>query len=258
LTDLFNDDDTQIPAIAQVDPDKDYLAELVGEGKKFAEVSDLARGKAESDAFIEQLKQENATFRDKLQEATTYESLMNELKSTKTNDNPLDNPNSQNNHSDETDNRESVNVTQDQFDTLLEQKLQERQSQTDRTSNVRKVSDALTTMFGDGAQAALRTIGETNGLSTEQLKELAAQQPQVVLNLAKGQPTPQTPEPSLFSDTTPRPTTGDFRSSTVVGLKNQAYYNKMRERDPKKYFSADTEMEMHREAVKDPDRFFNN
>lgn len=36
------------------------IAELVGEGKKFKTVEDLARGKLEADAFIEQLKEENA------------------------------------------------------------------------------------------------------------------------------------------------------------------------------------------------------
>ena len=36
------------------------LAELVGDGKKFQTVEDLAKGKQESDAFIVKLQDENA------------------------------------------------------------------------------------------------------------------------------------------------------------------------------------------------------
>lgn len=54
-------------------PDNDntasILEELVGPGKKFATVDDLARGKVEADAFIEQLKQEKQGVLEALQEA---------------------------------------------------------------------------------------------------------------------------------------------------------------------------------------------
>lgn len=54
-------------------PDNDntasLLEELVGPGKRFATVDDLARGKVEADAFIEQLKQEKQGVLEALQEA---------------------------------------------------------------------------------------------------------------------------------------------------------------------------------------------
>lgn len=48
--------------------EQSILDELVGEGKKFKTVEDLAKGKLESDAFIEQLEGENKTVREKLAE----------------------------------------------------------------------------------------------------------------------------------------------------------------------------------------------
>ncbi len=46
---LFEEDDS-LPG--QIDPDKDYYTELVGEGRKFKDEKALARSKAEADEFI--------------------------------------------------------------------------------------------------------------------------------------------------------------------------------------------------------------
>lgn len=60
--DIFSTDKTV------VDADKGALEALVGEGKKFKTVEDLAKGKQESDAFVEQLQGENKTIRDRVVE----------------------------------------------------------------------------------------------------------------------------------------------------------------------------------------------
>ena len=54
---------------ATFDSTKDYLKELVGEGKKFKTVEDLAKGKAESDAFISSVTRENKELRDSYKKA---------------------------------------------------------------------------------------------------------------------------------------------------------------------------------------------
>ena len=47
------------------------MQELVGEGKKFATVEELARGKLEADKFIEQLQNENKLTREQMAELET-------------------------------------------------------------------------------------------------------------------------------------------------------------------------------------------
>src|SRR6478752_10635011 len=49
-------DNTNQPDPVQIDPNKNYLEELVGEGRKFKSPEELARGKAESDLYIEHMK----------------------------------------------------------------------------------------------------------------------------------------------------------------------------------------------------------
>lgn len=61
---------------------KSALDALVGEGKKFATVEDLAAGKMEADQFIEQLKNENLTVREqitKLEESKDQTGKIEEL-----------------------------------------------------------------------------------------------------------------------------------------------------------------------------------
>ena len=74
--DIFSTDKTDVSA------DKGALEALVGEGKKFKTVEDLATGKQESDAFVEQLQGENKTMRDRVVElegASNKEATVAEL-----------------------------------------------------------------------------------------------------------------------------------------------------------------------------------
>src|SRR5688500_15910791 len=76
---------------SQFDQDKDYFSELVGEDKKFKTPADLARAKAESDAFIERLKQENSGLRNELKTRTTMEDFMKTIKESRPTEQPVDN-----------------------------------------------------------------------------------------------------------------------------------------------------------------------
>ena len=77
----LNDD--VIGAVTGSSTQADPLAELVGDGKKFATVNDLARGKLEADSFIEKIKAENNELRvllkhteGKISQAATVEDIL--------------------------------------------------------------------------------------------------------------------------------------------------------------------------------------
>jgi hypothetical protein len=91
MTDLFTDDQTTEHSDKNT-PNQgsvagDTLAELVGEGKKFKTVEDLAKSKVQADQFIEQLKTESAEMRRRLTEleasagkSRTIEDVLNAVK----------------------------------------------------------------------------------------------------------------------------------------------------------------------------------
>src|SRR4029450_8159059 len=76
MTDLFSDESD-----INVDPNKNYLEELVGEGKKFKTPEDLARGKAESDSFIERLQKELHGLRNELKSRLQLEEVVDRISS---------------------------------------------------------------------------------------------------------------------------------------------------------------------------------
>ena len=57
-----------------------YLAELVGEGKKFKTVDDLAKGKWNSDSMIETLKAEIATLKAQANSGANVDTLLAEIR----------------------------------------------------------------------------------------------------------------------------------------------------------------------------------
>ena len=83
MSDLF--DPTNAP---QLDETKDYLTELVGDGKKFKDVKDLAKGKAFSDLHIQTLEKTLNQMREELQTRKTAEELINQIALTKPTANP--------------------------------------------------------------------------------------------------------------------------------------------------------------------------
>src|SRR5678815_2601198 len=58
LLDQTNDNQPE-----QIDPNKDYLTELVGEGKKFKSPQELARGKYEADQYVRTLERQKDELR---------------------------------------------------------------------------------------------------------------------------------------------------------------------------------------------------
>ena len=264
--DLFNDNYVPSDKISSIDPDKDYLEALVGEGKKFSSAEDLARGKAESDEFITQLLSEKQEVEDKLRESVTIEMLMEQLKTPTPVSNienaNMDQSNQNTPNLDENNPANSKNdsLTSERITELVEQKLQERTTQSTREANLTKVNNTLRESFGDKASEILRTLSQDNGMSIEALKEMACTSPQVVLNLAQQKvPKEEAPKQAdLFANTSPRSTNVDTRQNNPAsGVKNKAYYQQMRKTDRAKYHSPEIIAEEHRQAIALGDEFYN-
>src|SRR5688572_12541162 len=82
MTDLFSGSNNE-PADSGDDNNQgSILEQLVGEGKKFADAEALAKCKAESDAFIETLKREQAELRRELDTRLSLEDFLDQQKAT--------------------------------------------------------------------------------------------------------------------------------------------------------------------------------
>jgi rRNA maturation endonuclease Nob1 len=224
--------------------DKDYLSELVGEGKKFADAAALAKGKAQSDAFILQLQNEMRELREDLAKRTTVEQFVDQLASrqptstqviqTPAEDDDNDNP-----------------LTEADIRRLAREAYVEDQTRRTQEQNFAKAQALLAAEFGSNYVPVLQARARELGLSEDFLNSVAAQSPEALVKLvSKGE------SQVTNSHAPPRTNLNNQHTREDNVVKNQAYYNKLRQTDPKRYHSYEITVERHRQAQKMGESFF--
>lgn len=253
--DLFQNEDDQNLEPLTVDPDKDYLKELVGPDKKFKSEADLARAKVESDAFISHLTREMKNLREdylKLREEgasrARLDEVLDQIKQLKSASNNQPDDGVVN----EPDIKQSA-FDPEQINTLIATKLREAEEQKLRTSNMKIVQDKLRERFGANYSQALREQTRNLGLDESFVKNLAETSPEALfrtlgLNESKERNNFQAP-----------PHTQKMSSTSPTTRSNQptySYYEEMRMKEPKKYYDHKTQVQMHKDAQRLGEAFF--
>lgn len=236
---LFNTDPNDIA----IDPSKDYLAEFVGEGKKFADNQGLARAKAESDAMIVRQNNELAALRTEVERRAGMADLIKQLEATRTpqpdggNQPPVQAPVNPN-----------TNPTAIDFKAEIQKAFDQRTLEQRENDNLELVAKVLEERLGPGfAQVAAQKAKEI-GVGAKFLNDLAKTQPKAVFKLL------DIPEqaPNVRSSVQP------LRALPVAGeVRNFAFYEKIRLADPRAYNSIKVHNEMLRnlEAL-GPEEFY--
>jgi predicted ATP-dependent endonuclease of OLD family len=235
----------------EIDPEKDYTEELVGEGKKFSDFKGLARSKVEADRHINNLEKELAELREDLSARVQVADLVKELQTlrntqTEGNPDPMSNP-------DNTNSAENDQITSDDIEKLVTSKLTEREAERQRNSNYESVKNTLTQAWGDSVAAKLKQAANDLGMTPAELDEFAKSRPKAFLRAVGADQPKREDSGSLF-------TQGDVSSAKFSGSnssnKNYAYFNKIRKEDPARYHSRAVQAEMHREAARQREKFY--
>lgn len=143
-------------------------AELVGDGKKYQSVEDALKSVPHAQKHIQTLEAELAAAREELTKRKTTEEILDEIKSGVQ---PKDNP-------------QGVELDQDKLLQLVNQTLEFKERQKQAKSNASQVASKFTEKFGNQAEVVYKNIALENGLTEQQLNNLAASSPNVVLKLA--------------------------------------------------------------------------
>lgn len=222
--------DSVFEADDRIDPDKNYLEEYVGEGKKFADAAELARAKAESDAFIERMKRENAELRKEVEIRTGLEDFLNQQKVLRTKDSPTQPDNPPPAQRDEPAQPNPVDV-----ETLVNDVISKRTAAERREQNLRQVVDVLRKNYGNGYSKVMEDKAVELGVGKDWLDNLAKEQPKAFLNLVGVSDSPsRQPNPAPAARANP----GLGKSD----VKNFNYYEAIRKSDPVKYASLQKEI----------------
>lgn len=218
------------------DTNKDYLAELVGDGKKFSSTTDLARGKYEADRFIEMKNKQY----DELH--TEYTKLLNESKTRGTVEDVLSDMerrlSSSNTPAAKQEDRPTLKL--EDVDTLLERKLGEKEIARQQQSNFESVKAKLKESYGDDYAPKVRKRIDELGLTPEQFNQWAREAPTAVVN-ALG-----VPAKPLTSGAPPR-SESNFRPSSEQ-KRSWSYYKELQKSNPKAFYEKATMTQMLADA----------
>lgn len=228
----------------QIDPNKNYLEELVGDGKKFKSPEELAKGKYESDLYVEHLKARLDEMRnDYLRLDTDYKSrakLEELIDQLKTPQQQL--TSNENNHTvNEANTKPAIDYKE--VESLVSSKIMEHESSKREQQNFDLVKSKLKERFGNNYQAVLKEQMDSLGLEENFINDLAKKHPQVLFKtLGLDQPVQR----ESF-DSPPR-STSRF-TPTTPQKRTWSYYQKMRKEDPRLYHDPRTQVQMHKDAT---------
>lgn len=248
---LFENEGSREPI---VDPNKDWLGEYVGEGKKFRDAADLAKGKAHSDAFISRLQQETEGLRKELSTRIKLEEFMDRMNSQNTSGaNQATQTAGQGNQSDGT---ASSATSSTDIEEIIEQRLAAREAENRSRQNLDIAKQRLQEAFGDNYSTELVSRTEALGLSKEFVANLAKTQPKALFALLglDGQQQSKGND-GLFNAPRGSVNTSGLGQGTS-SEKNWAYYEKIRKQNPATYWSTTVQNEIHKQAGKLGERFY--
>lgn len=223
--------------------DVNYLEELVGEGKKFGTIEDLAKGKFHADTMIETLKAEINTLKTSSANGTNIDTLLEEIRKInagKTGDNngqPI---------GDAQVNPPPQNIEEIVLSTLTKTE-QARKAQENEQKSVAKMQE----VWGKDASKELSRVASTLGLTKEKLLETAQQSPEAFFTL-----TGLNSNRSPASGTTV-PTSSVRFESNGTGKRDAKYYRELKKTNPTAYKDSKTQVQMHRDALQLGEEFFN-
>jgi hypothetical protein len=233
-----------------IDDNIDYYESLVGENKKFKDAKDLAKGKYIADNYIQTLEsQMDQIRRDYLKEKeqntarAKLEELLDRLEKKQTaipTEQPI------------VPEQKPPSIKKEDIESLVDTRIQERETTRKQTENYNFVKQKLTEKYGANYGAQLASQMAELDITEDYLNQTARNNPKVLLKMLgiddvspNRDPFRQTPKSSI--------NTTNFKPN--VEVRNWDYYQKMKETNPKKYYSPQTNVEMHRDMLALGDAF---
>jgi hypothetical protein len=224
-----------------IDESKNYLEELVGEGKKFKSPEDLAKGKAYSDAHIallekrfDELRADYLKQREELTAGAKLQELLDKLETTQASRIETHEPN---------DNaKPELDLTQ--VESLVSSKIQQHEQTRREEENSIKVMAKLKERLGNNYKDILKSQSDALGLSEEDVNLMAKKNPNLffkTFDLDK----------VTTSDGFQAPPRSDKKSEFApkVGEKRTwSYYLKLKEKDPRAWLDTKIAIQMEKDA----------
>jgi hypothetical protein len=205
------------------------LTALVGETQKYKTPEELAKGYANAEEFINTLKSENAALRTQVQQAKSFDDVLAKL--TERPSIPEDNQVEQ--------------VSAESIAQIVQQQITGMEAAKSREANLLKADKAMKEKFGEKAGEVFAQVAATPELK-EVYTKLAAVDPDKFVALFAA---PTTTQGSSMDVSTVN-TAGAFQASPRVEEWSKAWVTKVRQDNPKKYWSNEFQAQLAQNATK--------
>lgn len=229
----------------------DIAAELIGEGKKYKDLSAAAKALLEKDRFIERIKAENAEMRASLKGEQKMDEFLEKLRAAQNTGTASTSANQQG----ETSTNQNDNTTQvtkalsiDEVQKLLEERERKAAEEANLAKSIQMAKDA----FGANFKAVMTQKAEELGMSQDYLLNLAKTQPKAFAKLVEADVPPQ-------GRTTPPPNSVNTAAlgNKRTGEKNNEYYKALRKQiGDAEFFKPNIQNQLHKDAQRLGPAFF--
>lgn len=221
----------------------DIVSALVGEGKKYKTLDDLAKGYINADGFIEQLKAENRELKEKATAAKTVDDVLQRLNQQQTTQEGDPSP------------APTKGVDVAELSKLVEATVTGLETQKQRRSNMLKADAKMKEVFGEKAGEKFAEVAATPELQ-KIYTELASVDPDKFISLFVG----DVPKNTGVGAGGTVNTTVNYSSANPAGRLQQfgtkEYFDNIRRTDPKTYYSTDFQLKMDTAVRTNPNLYY--
>lgn len=243
--DLFSTEDQ--PAI---DPNKNYLAEYVGEGKKYKTPEDLAKAYYHADTYVpiltrrlDEREKDNLQLKKEFEARAKLEELITQLQTKQNSDTtPYLPPESK------VEKAAAPVLDETKLNELVSTRISEWDQTKRQTANVAEVREKLKKALGSNFQEALKAKAEELNVSPSFFNNLAKDHPQVLYKTLGLDQTTQA------IDLNVPPTSSRFQPKGVQ-KRTWSYYQDMKKNQKELYDNPRTALQMQRDAIDLGDEF---
>lgn len=223
-----------------LDPNTDFLAELVGDNKKFKDAQALAKGKAEADLYVKTLEQKLDEMRGDYEEArkqnmagARLEELITKLNS-KQSDSETNPP--------AKDEENTPQFKPEDIEKIVLSKIEDAKRQDRDNNNLRIVEAKLKERYGQNSTSILEHQSQTLGLTQDDVNALAKKSPEAFFRTFG---LDQQQQDSFQSP--PRNQIRNDSFSPNVPKRTWSYYQDIKKKDKALYYSPKIIAQMHRD-----------
>lgn len=250
---LFSDDDDLVDndveiVIPEDEPLKPFL-------DKYHDVKGVAKAIVEKESFIKQLKRENAELRADVVGRSRVEEVVDRLLAQRT-QTTTGNSEATNASGEDGAGNSSTNTNTGLTEADVQRILAQERSAQRTEQNVVAVKGKLQEMFGNDWQRVLIAKAKEIGESTEFFDALAKSNPNALIALVSNSKKEEKKQDSaLFTQGIN--TTGQTLNQNTQNVRNKSFYDKLKQTNPKDYWTPRVQNQMHKDALAQGALFFN-